>query len=902
MKKLTNMNIKEILDSTDILISHVSDILYFCEDADTINQFIDLNKKYNLNYRKIKSFLIEHADKLDKQKLLLLIVKNYCDNIKLINTILENKNYKSKYSQSEILELMMQRKKQNENLKIAKNLGKGMDTAFASYFYNKVTHQYDIKIIDSKELIDNITIKNSSNLKRFEKIDETFREANETKTIGIEILLQIIVLTDFNSIFPNEQIGDNMRTLLLENEILKNKIKTRRELETLKSENYNEYDNLITTSKFPDILSDIKNLLKKYIKYVNIDNLLAISAYRFEEGLENDFISPEKANVIKEILTITMNQMKTNKTLNFSLQDKKDYSYVNKDVVYSINDIKNFLNRFTDTSYIKKSQIEATRNIIFSGKLNLSELAPEYINICFSTSELENIAKLNDQNLQYITTKLKWDNNKILNIIKSKNTCSENLIADFLSKKILSANDVLKLYEDKIIDLTQIHNLKNYTDFDDLVTTSKLIDLYINCNENNAKEKNLENYTRYLELYKEILLKDSPEKIESSEVEIMEQMIENYNKNNVSQHINQLEDFYKQGLLHLNTIIEWNDQEVIQKFLTDLYEENIIKLDDVKTFVKNRKLPFEYVKQLAYNEDISYEERMNLLEEGWIPEEEIFELYSKALIKEDDLLKLSQKCIINKNKTYNLINKTQLHDLEKHSNIILEIDDTLKKIKRDNSLYNKEKEKSLVKNDKTTLIIDPNEREEFFSLLKAGKPDRVKISDNSPFYNYEFYIIPDESGKVNLNSVVIAERIYEEKEEHLLNNSKKDKILKYATNNATYFFKYKDLIVLSNYLKKDDALKKSKNIIFKANHTIAKEEKNGRWAADVIYGIAKTMLSSDLKDYSKDNQKKIIIEKLSQVYNYDELIKILDKGSQIDSGEYICEVINDNNIEDDLIK
>ena len=313
-------------------------------------------------------------------------------------------------------------------------------------------------------------------------------------------------------------------------------------------------------------------------------------------------------------------------------------------------------------------------------------------------------------------------------------------------------------------------------------------------------------------------------------------------------------------------------------------------------------MPFEYVKQLAYNEDISYEERMNLLEEGWIPEEEIFELYSKALIKEDDLLKLSQKCIISKNKTYNLINKTQLHDLEKHSNIILEIDDTLKKIKRDNSLYNNEKEKSLVKNDKTTLIIDPNEREEFFSLLKAGKPDRVKISDNSPFYNYEFYIIPDESGKVNLNSVVIAERIYEEKEEHLLNNSKKDKILKYATNNATYFFKYKDLIVLSNYLKKDDALKKSKNIIFKANHTIAKDEKNGRWAADVIYGIAKTMLSSDLKDYSKDNQRKIIIEKLNQVYNYDELIKILDKGSQIDSGEYICEVINDNNIEDDLIK
>lgn len=52
-------------------------------------------------------------------------------------------------------------------------------------------------------------------------------------------------------------------------------------------------------------------------------------------------------------------------------------------------------------------------------------------------------------------------------------------------------------------------------------------------------------------------------------------------------------------------------------------------------------------------------------------------------------------------------------------------------------------------------------------MLKAGKPNKVEISETSPFYNYEFYIIPDESGKVNLNSVIIAERIYEEKEEHI---------------------------------------------------------------------------------------------------------------------------------------
>ena len=98
-------------------------------------------------------------------------------------------------------------------------------------------------------------------------------------------------------------------------------------------------------------------------------------------------------------------------------------------------------------------------------------------------------------------------------------------------------------------------------------------------------------------------------------------------------------------------------------------------------------------------------------------------------------------------------------------------------------------------------------------------------------------------------------------------------------------------MVLSNYLKKDEAVKEKKDIIFKANHTIATDEKNGHWAASVIYGIAKTMLSSDLKEYSKENQRRKVVEKLSRVYGHDQLMKILDKGTEIDSGEYIGEIV-----------
>lgn len=894
MKKLNKITLKELLDSTDLLM-HLSDILYFCDDVETINEFVNSTRKNSdLNYKEIKDFLIKHENKINKQKLLLLIVKNYSDNIQLIDSILKDNTYKSKSNKSETLELIIQKQKQEQNLNIAKKIGKGIDESFAFYFYNTGTNRYDINIIDSKELIDGIKINSSANLKRFKEIDQDFMESDKTETVGIEYLLQSIVLTDFNNIFPNEQIGDNMRTLLLENQILKNNVKTREELENLKYQNYDEYENLIENSEFHSILSDMKNLLKKYIKYVDMDNLLAISAYRFEESLENEFISIENAPAIKEILNTIIKHTKNNKTLTLSLQDRKNNSYDLKDIEYSLTDIINCINRFTDDSYIKKSQIEEYKNKINSEELTLFDLDPQYVKICFSPSELENIAKLNSQNLQYVSTILQWNKDKILNNIKFQKNCPVELLKDFMTQKIIYPNDIISLYKDNIIDIEYIKNLKEYSNFSNEISASELISLYDNYNKNKSEENNLINYSRYLNLYKEILLNDNPKETEKYSLNFMEQMIENYDKRHIDTHITQLEEFYKQGLLTLNTIIEWNDSSVIETFLTDLYKENIIQLNDVKKIVKNGNLPFEYIKQLVWEENINYEERLKLLQEGWIPEEEIFKLYSKALIREDDLLKLSQKSIISKQKTLDIINNTQLQDLEKYSNIVLVIGDELQKIKRDDSLYFNEEKNTSSKSSKPKLMIDPNERESLFSLLKAGKPNKVEISETSPFYNYEFYIIPDESGKVNLNSVVIAERIYEEKEENIKNLNK---TIKYATDNATYFFKYKDLMVLSNYLKKDDAIKETKNIIFKANHTLATDKRNGHWAASVIYGIAKTMLSSDLKEYSKDNQRKIIVEKLSKVYTYDELEKILDKGSSIDSGDYICEIIDYNDSE-----
>ena len=83
------------------------------------------------------------------------------------------------------------------------------------------------------------------------------------------------------------------------------------------------------------------------------------------------------------------------------------------------------------------------------------------------------------------------------------------------------------------------------------------------------------------------------------------------------------------------------------------------------------------------------------------------------------------------------------------------------------------------------------------------------------------------------------------------------------------------------------------NMVFKANHTLATEEKNGHWGVSVIYSIVKTKLSSNLKDLSKKEQRIKVIDTLMSVYTHDEIMEILDKSQDIDLGEHTYDIVDE---------
>lgn len=888
MSRVSKMSLEDIFNKTDLILRE-NDIVFFCDDIEVISKFISSYRGTYHKHKEVKEFLIENEESIDKERLLLLLVKNYKDNLDSIKNkkkeLEKNLNSKpgNKEGIEELTEINIQEYAQGKNLEQALKLGKGMEAIITFYYYDEKEERYKMEVADSREIIDGKKVSKSKNLKRFEEIDKCFKGKESEEQYGIEYIIQSILLTDFYEIFPDAQFGDHIRTMILENAVVREGLKTREELDYLKNTRYKEYLELIDNTEFTSLLPSIKDTLKEYIQYVDIDKMLLISAYRFNEGLEEGLINPKTYMAAKEILEGILENIKNENTkISCTLQSKKDNSYDEQHIEYSVKDIKKCINQFTDKEYLTTTQIKEYRKQIKSRDISLFEINPDYVDVIYNEEELEALALLSDDNLKYVSVKLEWNNEKIIEAINNKNSCSTRLLRNLITNERIDSSNIIQLYMDKKIEIEQVDDIKDIIDLSEAANSYELVQYYYNSIEKDSSEEEKNKYDRYLELYKQVFTKDkTEEELATNSNKLIEAILDKEDNREV--YIQNIERFYKEGLLSLSTLLDWDNEEII----TRLYNNNLVNLEDIELLVKNNQLPIEYIEQmykaLVNDNNTSYDERLNYIKKGYVPENEIFRMYTTGIIFEKDLRELANQGIVRIEQVEKVINDRTKEDLEKYSSIKLTGLNGLTKINHD--IYAEDKDEPSKRNGykledskAPKLIIDPNRRAQYINLFKAYEAE-TDLEEDSPFYNYEFYVIPDETGDIGLNSVVIAERYYEDKETEE----------KFALNNATYFFRYKDLMVLSN-LKKSEMTRERDNVVFTAKHILADENKNGYWAAGVLYGIAKTMLSSDLKEYSKENQRKIILEKLSEVYSNDEILEILDMGSQIDSGEYTYEI------------
>lgn len=851
MSRVSKMKLKDILEITDIILNQ-NDILYFCEDKDVVDEYIKKFNRKNVSYKDLKQFLIDNETSIDKEKLLLLLIINYRENIRLImERMKEQKNKINKYDSDtkfyDLAQLKLQEHTQKNKLNEAIKLAKGIDTFFTIYYFEQKEKRYKIQVVDSKEVIEEKKINYQKEIRRFDQIDQAFRDENSKEQLGMEFAIQSILLTDLLAVFPNENFGNDVRTMILENEVLKQGVKSQVQLEKLRTlENYEEYTTLLDNIYYEGMLPDIKATLREYAQYIDLDKLLLISAYRFNEAMESGHIEPEVNLEVKGILLEILKNMK-DPTFKISceLQRIVDQSYEMEKIEYSISDIKKCISQFTKKGYLSRKQIEEYRRKINNEEINLSQIDSEYIDIIFSLEELERLGITTQENLIYVSKRNKWD-----------------------------ANKIIALYEEGSISIEDLSVLRETIDFTQNVSFEILNECYKRLINNPENEELFNKYNRYLELYKEILLKNkSIEELRENSNNAIEKVVENFEGKEYNAAI---KNYFKTGVITIDSIAEWSNEEIILEF----FYEKLISIEDIEKLAIKQKVTFDFLERICLdlikNDEIEYDERLQLLKKGVVKQEDIFSLYRNNLLFESDLKELAENGLVEKNEVQRIISSRTMEELERNSNIRLTGLNNL--TKKNNEIYSGNGYSIGTQERVGTgkLIIDPNKREEFIKLLRAYRAE-TDLEEESPFYNYEFYVIPDESGAIGLNSVVMAERYYEDK----------DTETRFATDNATYFFKYKDLMVLSN-LSKLEMTKERKNIVFTSNHVIANGKRDGYWATSVIQSVVKTMLSLDLKEYSKENKNLIILEKLKEVYSLQEIMEILKMAEEIDSGKHIC--------------
>ena len=667
--------------------------------------------------------------------------------------------------------------------------------------------------------------------------------------------------------------------------------------------NIEKYEQLVKNQDFCMLLPQIKKAIEKYIEYIDFDKLLIICAYRFNEALEKKEVCPEDINKEKILMNTVLSYIEgKNKTYKLNLYSEENNNFVNKKVIYSKKKLNECLRKIIKNSYLTNEQIEEKKQKVKSGKINLLDMDEDEREIIFDKFPLENLAILSDKNLLYIATKLNWDREKILKNLAQQEKCSLKVLQNFIDQKKIEYCDLINLYMNKTINIDQIMQIVEKIDLSKFINSYELIEYYNNSIQQDSNEETKEKYNRYVKLCK-VINWNNKEKYKMFSEELMKQLIKNYNRNEEQQYIEKQEEFFKQGLLSIETILGRNNKEDIKNIIADLYMQDSISINRIKEFISNKNIEIQYMEELASKENIKYNKRLEILEQGWIDEEGIFILFLDNYIKDKDLLELAKKNIVNEAKAKSMIrNKSQ----QGNSEFQISISNNLQKIKPEESLQAIEDDDKKLTNNRSRMMIDPNERLKFFKLLGAKRVKKVTIPKSSPFYEYEFFAIPDEDGEFSDDSVIIAERFYEETEEHIrekidreVEKQKGQKIMrnpyliKFAIDNATYFFRGRDIRALREYSNKTETIKEEE-IVFKANHDLADETKIGDWAAGVLYAITKTMLSSDLKKYSKGEQRKKVVETLGKYYGHERFMEILDKLEKIDLGYYNCEILEED--------
>lgn len=382
MGKIIKLSLDEIISRAGLVLNS-EDISFFCDDIPLQKEFM---KAVQSNNSKICRDVLTKADeedtrnnvpnnkrRINRERFMLLMIYNYKKQLEMLDAKIKKIKQKDPNEiNEEDTRIINERKIYAQHMKEAVILGKGIEAVFPIPYYDAKANKYDFEVIDSGTVIKGKKVKDKDKRKKIEKIDD---ELKELGFYGIENVLQAILLTDLYSLLPSQKFGICLREKIIINEFTRQKLIDNGKLFEGGELNETEYIKAYDKFNFEKALPYIKEELKEYIEYIDLDRLLLISFYRLEAGLDRKIMRADSQAGIELLMETIYKNIPKDLSFSYLLEDAVQRDGELRKIEYSASDAKRCLERFTiNGKYLSKGEVQKYREDLFSGRISLYDV------------------------------------------------------------------------------------------------------------------------------------------------------------------------------------------------------------------------------------------------------------------------------------------------------------------------------------------------------------------------------------------------------------------------------------------------------------------------------------------------------------------------------------------------
>lgn len=497
------------------------------------------------------------------------------------------------------------------------------------------------------------------------------------------------------------------------------------------------------------VQEDVVSMVKDNLRYVDLDKLLlTILQVEFDKYGENVHqFSYQEARNLKELSEKIENLLSSN-----SIEIKSDRYYGGisfEKLKASINE----LNRsYVSGKFYFEEEINDLVEEYLYGQKDVETLtAYEFKEVLkFTDGEILNMLNAKPSILEYLiknniledtTSKDEKSDEKLFKLLEKQDKITAKQLQILYDSDKLSSEYLLQLYMDKDkINLDSIYDLKENTDeqfWSDIVDTTKLVELYLRKDEENAKEQ----FDKYRKLYKRVMIDDKTlEEKKDIANDILDESIELLKEES-------LMELYNLGLVTIDTVIDYTGGNSLKK----LYFSNELKPIDAKRLFYQGIITEDMLKSIMLDPTVDEGKKISLLYSTF-PEVEDTKIMKKL---EACLREVTENTKVNSSTHGKSKNKIEPDDNEINDDPT----DELKKLKK---------------------AYEPRAKFRLLSEIDSEYKFKYNVKDGMAFFyfpNRDEYLIEklyDKERKpaTNVATYILSKDIFEQNQERIIQDGK----------------------------------------------------------------------------------------------------------------------------------